>query len=306
VSVRPAARDTPPGGGEPLFDTVFLRKLERLELLARKLFRGHLRGERTATRRGRGLEFADFRRYRPGDDLRHVDWNIFSRLDRLFLKLYASEEDLTLHLLLDSSASMGFGEASKFDHARRLAAALAYIGLHNLDRVGVAAFADGPGAALPPVKARHHFMSVLAFLDTLACRGETHLGGSLRAFAGRVRHPGLVVVVSDLAAVEDLGTGLDALRRRAHDVVLLQVLAEEEIDPPLEGSLRLEDAELGATLDVTADDALRAAYRRRLAAHLAQVESDCRRRAVGYLRASTAIPFEDVVLRYLREGALVG
>jgi len=304
----PTPVDAPPGGlaGGPLFDTAFLARLERLELLARKVFRGHLRGERTAPRRGRGLEFSDFRRYRPGDDLRHLDWNIYSRLDRLFLKLYAAEEDITLHLLLDASASMGFGTPRKFDHARRLAAALAYVGLVNLDRVSIAGFADGLGAQLPPLKARHNLMSVLAFLDTLPCRGVTRLGPSLRAFAGRVRHPGLVVLVSDLAAVEDLGVALDALRRRGHDVVMLQVLGEDEIDPPLAGTLRLDDAETGESLQVSVDDDLRAVYLRRLEAHLAAVEEVCRRRGVGYVRASTAVPFEDVVLRYLREGALLG
>jgi len=299
---------TPPGGlaGGPLFDAAFLARLERLELLARKVFRGHLRGERIAPRRGRGLDFADFRPYRPGDDLRHLDWNIYSRLDRLFLKLYAAEEDITLHLLLDTSASMGFGSPRKFDHARRLAAALAYVGLVNLDRVAIAGFADGLGAQLPPLKARNNLMSVLAFLDTLPCRGTTALAPSLRAFCGRVRHPGLVVLISDLAAVQDLEPALDALRRRGHDVVLLQVLGEDEIDPPLAGSLRLDDAETGASLQVSVDDELRAHYLRRLQAHLDAVEEACRRRGVGYVRASTAVPFEDVVLRYLREGALLG
>ena len=133
-----------------IFDSEFLRKLERLELLARKMFRGQLRGEHSTSRRGRGLEFSDFRRYRAGDDLRHIDWNIFSRLERLFLKLYAAEEDMSLHLLLDTSASMGFGDPSKFDSARRLAASLAYIGLNNMDRVAVAAVADFTGAMRSP------------------------------------------------------------------------------------------------------------------------------------------------------------
>ena len=154
-----------------LFDGEFLRKLERLELLARKMFRGQLRGERATPRRGRGLEFTDFRRYRPGDDVRHIDWNIFSRLDRLFLKLYASEEDVCLHLLLDVSASMGYGQPPKFDHARRLAAALAYIGLANLDRVSMSTFADGALGYLPPMKARSRSPAIpptSAMMDALS------------------------------------------------------------------------------------------------------------------------------------------
>jgi uncharacterized protein (DUF58 family) len=296
-----------PGIGDGLvFEADFLRKLERLELLARKMFRGHLRGEHTTPRRGRGLEFSDFRRYRPGDDFRHIDWNIFSRLDRLFLKLYASEEDVTLHLLLDASASMGFGAPRKFDHARRLAAALAYIGLVNLDRVGINSFADGLGARLAPVKARHHLTSVLHFLRGLDCQSVTRFAPSLREFATRMRNPGLVVLISDLMVADDLALGLEALRHRGHDVVVLQLLSEEEIDPPLDGALRLLDAEDGSALNVTVDAELRALYRARLDAHLEHVESYCRKRGVEYLRASTVIPFEDVILKYLRQGALIG
>jgi uncharacterized protein (DUF58 family) len=292
-----------PAAGDFAFDDAFLRKLERLELLARKIFRGLLRGERTTRRRGRGLEFADFRGYRPGDDFRHVDWNIYSRLDQLFLKLHATEEDVTLHLVVDASASMGFGAPSKFDQARRLAAALAYIALHNFDRVGVSAFAEGLGATLPPIKARHHMASVLAFLGGLPCAGVTRFSTALRAFATRTRTPGLVILISDLLGAEDAQEGIEALCHGGHDVVVTQLLAESEIDPPLDGALRLVDGESGEEFDVTVDEDLRTLYRRRLEHHLREIESFCRRRGLEYLRASTAIAFEDVVLKYLRQGA---
>ena len=289
--------------GGVVFDDEFRRKLERLELLARRLLRGLLRGDRTASRRGRGLEFHDFRSYRPGDDFRHIDWNIYARLDQLFLKVHASEEDLTLHLLVDASASMGFGEPSKFDHARRLAAALACIALHNFDRVGVSAFAGSLGASLAPSKSRHHLASLLGFLAALPCAGVTAFGPSLRAFATRMRHPGIAILISDLLGAEDAQDGIDALRSGGHDVVVIQLLAESEIDPPYEGALRMADAETGDELEVTVDDALRRAYRRRLDGRLREIESYCRRQGVEYLRASTAIAFEDIVLRCLRQGA---
>ncbi len=293
---------TAPAAGDLAFDDEFLRKLERLELLARKIFRGLLRGERTTSRRGRGLEFSDFRQYRPGDDFRHIDWNIYSRLDQLFLKLHASEEDLTLHLVVDASASMGFGEPSKFDHARRLAAALAYIALHNLDRVGISVFADGLGTSLPPIKARNHMARLLAFLRELPCAGPTRFGAAMRDFATRSRNPGLVVLISDLlGAVEPQG-GIEALCQAGHDVVVIQVLAESEIDPPLDGALRIVDAETGDELEVTVDGDLRRRYQHHLERQLRELESFCRRRGVEYLRASTAIGFEDVVLKYLRQG----
>ncbi len=285
-----------------VFDAEFLRKLERLELLAKKIFRGLIRGEHSTPRRGRGLEFSDFRRYRPGDDLRYIDWNIFARLDRLFLKLYTSEEDLTLHLLLDSSASMDFGDPPKFDYARKLAAALAYIGLSNLDRVGLSVFADNLGAKLPALKTKHHMSAVLEFLVETPSGGGTDFARSLREFAARNQNPGLVVVITDLLGGSNAQSGLDALRFGGHELMVVQLLAEEEIEPPLAGALSLVDAEDGTELKVTVDAELRRLYQVRLQTSLAEVESYFRRSGVEYLRASTAIPFEDVVLKYLRQG----
>ena len=289
-------------GRELVFDETFLRKLEQLELLARKIFRGLLRGERTTLRRGKGLEFSDFRHYRPGDDFRDIDWNIYARLDQLFLKLHACEEDVTLNLIVDTSASMEFGDPSKFDHARRLAAALAYIALSNLDRVAVNAFADGLGARLPPAKSRRHAAQLLAFLGELHCSGVTRLGASLRDFTSRARSPGLTILISDLLGVEEAQEGIETLCYAGHDVVVIQLLADEEIAAPLDGALQLVDAETGEEVEVTVDEELRRLYQRRLERQLHDLESFCRRRGVEYLRASTAIGFEDVVLKYLRQG----
>ena len=284
-----------------IFDADFLRKLEQLELLAKKIFRGLVRGEHTTPRRGRGLEFADFRRYRPGDDLRYIDWNVFARLDRLFLKLYASEEDITLHLLLDVSASMDFGEPRKFDHARKLAASLAHIGLSNLDRVSLSVFADKLDTKLPQLKTKHHMATVLDFLSTQPTSGRTDFTVSLREFAIRNPNPGLVVVISDLLGGDGVHAGLDSLRYAGHDLMVVQLLAENEIEPPLDGALNLIDSEDATELKVTVDEELRALYQTRLQVVLADIEGYCRRSGIEYLRASTAIPFEDVVLRYLRQ-----
>ena len=291
------------GARRLVFDDEFLRKLEQLQLLARKIFRGLLRGEHTTSRRGRGLEFTDFRHYRPGDDFRHIDWNIYSRLDQLFLKLHASEDDVTLHIVLDTSASMSFGEPSKFDHARRLAASLAYIALHNLDRVGVSTFSDALGPSLPPIKTRHHMARLLSFLGDLSCAGTTRFDPALRSFATRNRNPGLVILISDLLGAGNPQDAIEALRYGGHDVVVIQLLAESDIDPSYDGAMRLVDAETGEELDVTVDPELRQLYQDRLARHLQDAEIFCRRRGVEYLRASTTVGFEDVVLKYLRQGA---
>ena len=287
---------------DPLFDSGFLRKLERFEIIARKIFRGQLRGEHLARRRGHGIEVSDFRRYHPGDDFRHIDWNSFSRLDQLFVKLYASEDDLSLHLLLDVSASMGFGRPAKFDAMRRIAAALAYIGLANLDRVSLSAYSTQLGAGLSALKGRGHMRQVFRYLGTLSCAGETLVLDSAKALAGRLRSPGLVVVVSDFLGDDAVLSGLDVLRHRGHELIVIQLLDEDELAPPLSGALRLVDAETGNELRVTVDEALRAAYLSRLGAQLDGLETYCAKTGVDYLRATTAIPFDDLILRYLRQG----
>lgn len=286
----------------PLFEPDFLRKLERLELLARKVLRGWSRGDHVTSGRGRGLELTDFRRYQSGDDLRYIDWNIFSRLDQLFLKLHANEEDVTLHIALDASASMGFGSPTKFDYARQVAAALAYIGLNSLDRVGVTVFGENLSASLPPRKSRAQISTVLSFLSDLECGGGTEFTTSLTAQSGRMTNPGLIIVLSDLLGDRGAQDGIDALRYRGHDVVVLQLLAEEEIEPPLDGALRLIDAEDNSTLRVTVDGPLRRIYRERLRFELESFERYARRAGIEYMRVSTAIPIQDLLLRYLRQG----
>ena len=161
---------TPSRASEPvpaLFDADFMRKLESLHLLARKLFKGQNQNDRTTVRRGMGLEFADHRRYQPGDDFRYVDWNVYSRLDHLFLKVFAAEEDLTIHLLVDTSRSMLEGRPSKIDFARRVAAALGYIGLNSMDRVGIVSFADELGRPRPPQRGRQQIVSMLRYVEAL-------------------------------------------------------------------------------------------------------------------------------------------
>ncbi|NKC12706.1 MAG: DUF58 domain-containing protein [Gammaproteobacteria bacterium] len=287
-----------------LFDSDFLSRLEALELVARRLLRGGYRGEHNSRQWGRSLDFADFRRYQPGDDLRYVDWNIYSRLERLFLKLFAAEEDLTLHVLVDGSASMGFGEPLKFDYARRLAAALTYVASNRMDRVLLNTFRSSLELLGDAIRCKRQMRAALEALGRLACGGPTHLAEACRTFAAKTRYPGVVVVISDLLGDESACDALRLLSRRGHDCVLVHLLSEDDIEPLLEGPLRLVDAETGAALNLSIDSDSRDAYRRRLQQRLSALESHCRRLRIEYLRVSTALPFEDVVLKYLREGRL--
>ena len=306
-----------------LFDQEFLRKLESLAFLSRRLYRGQARGSHLSVRRGTSLDFADFRGYQPGDDFRTIDWGIYGRLDKLVVRLYAEEEDLSVHLLLDASASMTFGAPPKIDYARRLAAALGYVGIGSLDRVGVTTFgaglAQGSAAALAPRRGRAQLFHMLEYLSALAPSGPTDIGRSLEEYARRSRSPGLAVVISDLlddsgglfggphggshGVLEGYRRGLQALAFHDFDVVLVHVLDREEISPGEEGALRLTDLETGQVLPMHVDRPLLAAYRARLGGFFSQVESFCLKNRIEYLRAATIVPFEDVVLRYLRQGA---
>jgi uncharacterized protein (DUF58 family) len=292
------------------FDADFLRRLEQLEIIARKVFRGQLRGERITRRRGRGLEFSDFRAYQPGDDLRYIDWNVSARLDRLFLKLHSADEDMALHVVVDSSASMALGEPSKFDQCRRLAAAFAYLGLANLDRVTLSFVASAPALSSRPLRGRRQMLRALEFLIANEPAGQTNFDLSLRTLAAAIPRRGMVLVLSDLLSPEavagdSLWAGVKALRRAGHDVMMIQVLDENEIVPPLDGPLELVDSETGELLRLSADDSLRDAYLRYLDKVLDELQARARREGVSYLRVSNHIDFEDVVLRYLRHARMV-
>jgi uncharacterized protein (DUF58 family) len=285
-----------------LFDAEFMRKLETLRFLARKVFRGQSHGDRTTLRRGMSLEFSDYRRYHAGDDFRYVDWNVYSRLDQLFLKVFTAEEDLTVHLLVDTSESMRVGDPPKLDYAKRVAAALSYIGLSSLDRVGVVSFADELGVPQPPQRGRQQIFTMFRYFDTLESHGGTNLERVLRTYATHSRKSGLAIVISDLFDPEGYARGLEALAYNHFDVLLVQLVADAELQPQLDGALRLHDIESGQQQRLTVNRRLLELYRQKLAEYFAEIELFCMQRNIEYLRASTTVPFEDLVLQYLRRG----
>jgi uncharacterized protein (DUF58 family) len=285
-----------------LFDSEFLKKLEQLRLIAKRLYRSRARGEHHTIKRGMSLEFSDYRRYHTGDDFRYIDWNIFSRLDRLFLKVFTAEEDLVVHLLLDSSASMGFGTPPKLDYAKKVAAALGYIALSNLDRVGITAFTDHLREALPLVRGKDQLFTILRYFDDVTPQGKTALSKSLMEYAFHNKRTGLAIVISDLLAPQGLEKGLEALLFSRFEVVVLQVIDEEEIIPSLGGALRLVDIETGQEQRLTIDNHLLRRYQEKVRDYFAHIEEFCAKRQIEYVRTSTILPFEDLILRYLRQG----
>lgn len=289
---------------EGLFAAHFLAQLERLTFVSRRTWPGRVKGERKSPRKGVSVEFCDYRPYEVGDDLRYVDWNAFARLDRLYLKLFVDEEDLCVHLLLDASASMAFGEPSKFRYGQRLAAALAFVGLVNFERVGAGIFREQVAEGWSPSRGRNQFFPLMETLFGVEPRGRTSFDLALRQYALRARDPGLAVVISDLLDPAGFEAGLRALMERGFDLHILHLLADEELDPPYAGDLELVDAETGESCEVTVDAEALQAYRRRLGAFLERVEGFCRANELSYHRVPTSLALEDLLLRRLKGSLL--
>lgn len=272
-----------------------------MSLVSKRVFAGQMQGEKRSPKHGSSVEFADFREYAPGDDLRYVDWKAYGRLDKLFLKLFLEEEDLNLHLLLDTSRSMEFGvPQTKADYARRVAAALGYIALSEYDRVSVAGFSAGLGQILPPTRGKPGVMPLFHFLETRTpTGGETHFGEALSRYAALAKGGGIAVVLSDFfdASYE---RGLKALLARRFQVVLLHILDAEEVRPTLTGDLRLLDAETGDAREVSISPYLLAQYQAQLTAFCDGLRGFASRYGMDYVRTATDVPFEDVILTFLR------
>jgi uncharacterized protein (DUF58 family) len=282
------------------FTSEFLAQLERLTLASRRTFRGRVKGERRSPHKGQSVEFSDYRPYGIGDDLRYVDWNIFGRLDRLHVKLFVDEEDLCVHLLVDASSSMDFGRPTKLHYASRVAAALGFVGLVSLERVGVGVLREKVSEGWPPTRGRNQFVAMVDFLAGLRAGGATSLNHGLANYAMRAREPGLVVLFSDLLDPVGFEAGVRALLERRFEVHIVHVLTPEEVHPTLAGDLRLHDSETDELREITVDgDALRS-YRQRLGQFLERVEGFCRSAEIGYRRVTTEMPIEEFVLSHLR------
>ncbi len=292
-----------------LFDSAFLASLAKLELLARKHHASDQSAERRARRLGASLEYADHRNYAFGDDPRRIDWNIYGRLDRLFVKLYEAEQDLPVHFLVDASASMRWRPEekatprSKFDQARRLAAALSHIALTRLDRVNLHRFTGESVVDVGSMRGRGQFHKVLDFLRETPPEKTSapSLEKCLQLFAQRQKRRGMVFLLSDLFDPAGFERGLAVLRHHHFEVEVLQILDPAELDPALRGDLRLLDCETGRPLDVTAQPGLVRKYREAIRRYCESAETFCRQRAFGYLRLTCDQSFEDIVLRILRE-----
>jgi uncharacterized protein (DUF58 family) len=288
-----------------MFSDSFLRQLQLLTLVTRDRAHGQLRGAHRSRRVGTGMVFSDYRPYSEGDDIRHVDWGIYLRLDRLILRLFEEEADLPVYIFLDASKSMDHGRSGKLEYARQLAGALAYVALLNHDRVNLNAFADGLREMLPTRRGRNQAGQVFRFLEGLSGSGRTSLNAALRRYFSVPRTRGLVVLISDFLDPAGFEEAFAVLRRFRHDVVVLQVMSPEERDPQLPEEVVLVDAEEGTATEVEITPALLEAYRDTFENYAREIEGYCRKYGWGYARALTGLPLEDLVLRVLREEGLL-
>jgi uncharacterized protein (DUF58 family) len=288
-----------------LLHPAFLQKLDSLSLLSRKRLRGIQLGDRRSTARGRGVEFDDYRAYQPGDDYRYIDWNVVSRLDRFFVKMFSEEEDLDVSLLIDTSRSMATGHPTKLLVAKQLAAAIGYIGLVNLDRVGVTAFASTVATRLDRLRGRARAFDLIEFLDGLTPSGETNLEMTIRRHLASSRRRGLLILLSDLFDPRGYEQALLLSRHHRFQTFLIHVLADEELVPSIAGDLRLVDVETGLAVEVTVDAEALGAYATARDAFFNEIERFCFRHGIDYLRTATSVPVETLVLRWLRQGGLL-
>lgn len=297
-----------PKGLEDLVDGKLIAKLGPLDISSRKVFFGKLKGERRSKKRGESVEFADHRAYVSGDDLRHVDWNIFARLDSLFMKLFLEEEDLSLHIVIDASASSDCGDPSKFLFMQKAAMAIGYVGLVNLNRVALSVMGGGSAGLsghLRDLRGRRRTQDLARFICSIEPEGSFSFRDAAERIVMSRRGKGVMLVFSDFFYKEGFEQGLRMLVGRGYDVFVVQVLSPQEIDPPLTGDLRLKDVEDGDLAEITVAAPLLKRYKANLNAYCATLQNFCARREMNFLTVRSDTPIDVLVLDYLRKRGVI-
>jgi len=305
-----------PASLEELLDSRLIARVSQLDITSKKIFAGKLKGERRSKKRGESVEFADHRPYVVGDDLRHIDWNIFGRLDKLFLKLFLEEEDLCLHVVIDCSESHDCGVPNKFLFMQQVAMSLGYIGLVNLNRVAMTAIGAPPvtvtGAdvhdaaptgvlsAIRDLRGRRRTQELASWICSLRPEGGSNFTEACKRIALSRRGKGVMVVLSDFFVKEGYEDGLRLLTGRGYDVFCLQVLSPQELEPDIAGDLRLRDVEDGDFAEVTISAPLLKRYKANLAAYCDQLRTFCGHRDMTLLTVKSDTPIDVLLLDYLR------
>lgn len=311
-----------PKGLEDLLTPELVSRLGQLDISSRRVFTGKLKGERRSKRRGQSVEFADHRQYVYGDDLRYIDWNIFGRLDRLFLKLFMEEEDLSLHIVIDCSASADCGEPNKFLFMQRLATSLGFIGLVNLNRVAVTAIGErviegdsgldlaaaettGVMSNLRDLRGKRRLTDLVRYMCTLEPVGSTQFTDACKRVAITRRGKGVMIILSDFFYKEGYETGLRMLKGHGYDLFAIQVLSPQEMEPNIGGDLRLKDVEDGDAAEVTISAPLLKKYKQILNAYCNRLHEFCAQRDIVHMTVKTDMKMDVLVMEYLRRRGLL-
>jgi uncharacterized protein (DUF58 family) len=283
-----------------------LRKLDQLEILTRKQFAGRLRGEQRSTRKGHSLEFADYRNYVQGDDVRFIDWKIFGRLDRLFLKLFMEEEDLFVHFFLDTSQSMALGNPEKLLYAKKLVAALSYVSLSAAHRVSIFPFAETLGEPLPSTRGKTQIGKVAGFLDRLRPEGKTHSLPGMRLFRRRILGSGYVFVISDFLDKAGVEEALKLMLSGRFEVVVFHLLAPDEEEVAWDGDWRLVDVEDGESESISITETFKEDYAKTVRTFRGEHQAMCHRMGFQYVPVRSDFPIEVLLLERLRSIRVLG
>jgi uncharacterized protein (DUF58 family) len=290
---------------EDLFDDEFQRKLDYLAMVSKRVFSGAMRAERRTKKTGSGVEFADHREYAPGDDMRYLDISAYQRFQRLLIRLYEEEEDLSIYFVIDSSSSMAFGDGEKLRQAKRLCAALAYVGLANLDRVTIVTATDEISGRMPVTRGKARIFRIFRFLTQIQGDGHTDLEDSLKTFVAQHKRKGLVVLLSDLYDQKGFEKGINVLRYNKFEPFVLHVVDSKDRVPDLRGDVRVYDCETGDEREVTVTSKVLERYGRAWDGYIDSIRRFCTQKQVSYYRADIEIPFDELILRVFRRGGFL-
>lgn len=290
---------------EDLFDDEFQRKLDYLAMVSRRVFSGAMRAERRTKKTGSGVEFADHRDYAPGDDFRYLDWSAYQRFDRLLVRLFEEEEDLSIYFILDTSSSMGFGDGEKLRHGKRLAAALAYVGLANLDRIAIVTATDEISGRMPATRGKARIFRIFRFLRGVSASGHTDLGEAMKTFVAQHKRRGLAVLLTDLYDPAGFERGINVLRYAKFEPFVLHLVDPAEARPDLRGDVRVYDCETGDEREVTVTAKVLERYAQAWEEYLDEARRFCTSRQVSYFRAGVNVPFDELILRVFRRGGFL-
>jgi uncharacterized protein (DUF58 family) len=299
------SKSAAPAKDDDLFDDDFQRKLEYLALVSRRVFAGRLRAERRTKKSGSGVEFADHRDYQPGDDFRYLDWNVYQRFDKLLVRLYEEEEDLAIYFILDTSSSMKFGDGRKLRYAKKVVAALGYVGLANLDRVSIVTTSDRVMGRMPDTRGKARIFKVFRFLRGADADGTTDLGDAMKTFVAQNKRRGLAVLVSDLYDPRGFEKGINVLRYNKFDPFVVHVVDPSEGKPKLHGDVLVYDCETGDEREVTVTAKVLERFGHAYEAYLADVGRFCATHQVPYVTAPVDVPFDELILRVFRRGGFL-